>query len=1230
MRMALCVVAGLLMVAQACEAETLVFQENLGNAGLTIDRITDTYVEMTYRLERVEIDDILIDSRVRQQVSIPGVFLPNNEGAPNLPGFGRFVAIPEGAVPRLEILSMRTTRLENLDVLPAPPIPLEGDDSPPTYEEDPGIYSLDARYPAQAVRISDVRNIRGVDAVAVGVTPFQYNPVRRELTVYSEIHVRVDFTGGTGRFGEDRLRSRYWEPILQANLVNYASLPEVDFGRPDSGDNEYEYVIIVPDDPLYIAWADSLKEWRTLQGIDTGVFTLTETGATYGAIETWVNNAYATWSAPPAAILLLADYVTSGGTTGITSPVYNSYCVSDNIYGDVDGDHLPDIVMARMTATPSTIERLVTKAIDYERNPPTNPGFYQNPIMACGWQTERWFTICTEIVYGFLANVHGKTPVREYAIYSGTPGSVWSTNANTSMLVNYFGPNGLGYIPATPAHLNDWGGNATRINNDINAGAFILQHRDHGGTSGWGEPDYDIYDLSGLSNDDLPFVFSINCLTGMFDMSGECFTEAFHRMEHGALGLIGATEISYSFVNDAFVFGLYDCMWPEFDPGYPNEGPLADHGILRPAFANASGKHYLYASSWPYNPSDKEVTYHLFHAHTDAFQQLYSEIPQNLTVQHLGVLPIGLSSFEVTANDGSLIALTVDGQIIGVAQGTGGPVDVPIVPQMEPGLMTVTVTGANYYRYSAEVHVISPEGPFLLLDENTLADTGGDNDGIVDVGEPIELVTFLENLGNASSTNTVGVLTSTGNVVFTDDTETWGSIGSDEIKPCDGAFDLMVAPGTPDQTEVEFTLSVTCDETTFVYEFSYVAEAPIVDIVSWYVDDSVGGDADHMAEPGETVDIIFRLGNTGHEDAPNVTGTLQCFSPLVTINQNTGTVSSVPESGEADLIGYNVTVDPACPEETTINLSLTLSADFGYEITLSTPLPISPFFDEFEQPLGWTISGTASAGNWTMADPEGTEYNTYPCQPEDDHSPAPGRRCMVTGPLAGSTAGQYDVDGGTTILTSPLFDLSEAIGTTLEYWRWYTNDLGQSPGEDWWTVEVSDDDGAAWIDLERTEESAAEWTKFSFQLEDYIDLTSLVRIRFTAADEGAASLVEAAVDDFLLYLVTENPTDVAENREGHFGGEGLILAQNRPNPFNPQTEICFRLDSRNPARTTVRIYDTTGRRVRTLVDENLPAGEHRVVWNGKDAAGRAVASGVYFYRITWNGRSETKRMVLLK
>ena len=78
----------------------------------------------------------------------------------------------------------------------------------------------------------------------------------------------------------------------------------------------------------------------------------------------------------------MADYST--GTNGITSPgfshPYDGTYISDNIYADVTGNDLPDIIFARMTAQNEThLQIMVTKFLDYERNPPTSENFYNNP-----------------------------------------------------------------------------------------------------------------------------------------------------------------------------------------------------------------------------------------------------------------------------------------------------------------------------------------------------------------------------------------------------------------------------------------------------------------------------------------------------------------------------------------------------------------------------------------------------------------------------------------------------------------------------------------------------------------------------------------------------------------------------------------------------------------------------------------------------------------------------------
>ncbi len=436
-RMALVTALALVFVSVLSQAAVHQFEENRDSGGLHLVREDGSFVEIAYRIESLRLDDVHTGGEALKQLTVPGLFLPGPEGAPDLPGFSRFIAIPEGATARFEVVRATTETIAGVDLAPGVRVPFENDDSPLVYRKDPAIYSVDALYPLEPVTLSAPTELRGVDVVVLAVTPFQYNPVAKELLVTTDIEIRVSFEGG-GRFGEDRLRNRYWEPILEQHLLNYASLPVIDFTDTPSRDEygEYEYVIVTPDDPAYTSWADSLRQWRTLQGIDTGVVTLTDIGSgTTGGIEDWIDEAYTTWVTPPVAILFLGDYVASGSTDGITSPIYDAYCVSDNIYADVDGENLPDIVVSRMTATPATIGDLVSKVIDYERHPVTDPGFYDHPIVAGGYQTDRWFILCTEIIYGFWTNVLGKSPVREYAIVDLPPGSQWSTYWRTQAII---------------------------------------------------------------------------------------------------------------------------------------------------------------------------------------------------------------------------------------------------------------------------------------------------------------------------------------------------------------------------------------------------------------------------------------------------------------------------------------------------------------------------------------------------------------------------------------------------------------------------------------------------------------------------------------------------------------------------------------------------------------------------------------------------------------------------
>jgi photosystem II stability/assembly factor-like uncharacterized protein len=90
----------------------------------------------------------------------------------------------------------------------------------------------------------------------------------------------------------------------------------------------------------------------------------------------------------------------------------------------------------------------------------------------------------------------------------------------------------------------------------------------------------------------------------------------------------------------------------------------------------------------------------------------------------------------------------------------------------------------------------------------------------------------------------------------------------------------------------------------------------------------------------------------------------------------------------------------------------------------------------------------------------------------------------------------------------------------------------------------------------------------------------------------------------------------------------LALEQSYPNPFNPAVTIDFTL--REPTRVALRIFDTSGRLIRTLLDEPRAAGPHRLSWDGRDNTGRSVASGVYFYRLRTGLGTMTRKMILAR
>ncbi len=143
------------------------------------------------------------------------------------------------------------------------------------------------------------------------------------------------------------------------------------------------------------------------------------------------------------------------------------------------------------------------------------------------------------------------------------------------------------------------------------------------------------------------------------------------------------------------------------------------------------------------------------------------------------------------------------------------------------------------------------------------------------------------------------------------------------------------------------------------------------------------------------------------------------------------------------------------------------------------------------------------------------------------------------------------------------------------------------------------------------------WTQYSYSLDDY-------------ANQNIRIAIQCVSDDAFIFMVDQVQIEAPGGTSNQPEIAPLVsqLIGNYPNPFNPETRIAFSTVENGPV--AIDIYNVKGQKVRTLLNENREAGNHSVVWNGKDDNGKNVASGVFFYRMKSGKYSSTKKMILMK
>jgi hypothetical protein len=618
------VIVGILILGSLMpiiKADGVIQKENGLSSMVNYEYTSENELLVTFHLPEFSETQINTEQGAFIQLEIPNAGFIGTIGTPQLPAVSKLIAVSTDhcswEVTQAQIREIRPTE----KIYPVQnPQPDNGNDDP-VFVYDPSAYQQNQQYPGRVAEITDHGNIRDIPFMKIQFCPLQYNPAQQRLTIYDTIVVKLLFTPTESLTVEPDYTQKDFYPYYSNVFDNWHGFLANTVIHQQTIDKNTgcDYLIITHEN--YYAQAVELAQWKQYTGYLVKVVNVTFIGTTYQQIRSFLIDAYTSWTPRPSYVVLIGD------AEWVPTTYYNGVA-TDLWYAAVDGqDYYPDLFIGRIPAdTAQQAEVMIQKTITYEHTPPMVPSFYNNFVVAAYFQDDntngyedRRFVLTSEEVRDYLLT-QGYEGQRIYV----TDSYVTPTHYNN----DYYADG-----EPLPAELLRptfaWDGDAQDICTAIQQGIFLLNHRDHGMESGWGDPYFTSDDFDSFSNGDLlPVVFSINCLTGKFD-TGECFCEEFLRKnDGGAVAVFGATEVSYSGYNDYFCRGLYDGMWPEFDTTVGDDIPLYHLGeILN------YGKVFM-AQTWGDPWGYEEYQFELFHCFGDPSLDMYTALPGSLEVTY--------------------------------------------------------------------------------------------------------------------------------------------------------------------------------------------------------------------------------------------------------------------------------------------------------------------------------------------------------------------------------------------------------------------------------------------------------------------------------------------------------------------------------------------------------------------------------------------------------------------
>ena len=885
------------------------------------EKITEQTAEVQFDLPQYKIENVLVNGENYKRINCSAQALTSKIGYPELPTFSGLFSISSTGVYKLENININTEEIIS-DYLAYPRQTFEREQRGNEFVRNEGFYDNPNIYPANIINISDPVILRDQRMINISINPFQYDSERQELRVIRKVSFdlkKIDSPGINRKTRKGKI-SRFFEPLYRSIMVNYEEINRnEDYQRPC-------YLFIYPDNNTVETDLAVLTTWKHKKGFEVHTASTLETGASLTSIKAYIQEAYDTWENPPEFVCLVGD---AGGNFSIPTGhldggMYNGE--GDHFYTMLEGDDiLADVFIGRLSFNDILeFETIISKILNYEKNPYLGDLEWYNRALMLGDPTD-----------------------------SG-PSTV-TTNQSIVEMMSYEVPD----IDCIEIYEGNW---VNSISTNLNQGVLYFHYRGFANMSGWNNTN-----TLNLNNGYmLPVVTHITCVTGDFEGTYDCRSEAFLKAgspstPKGAIAAIGtATGNTHTCFNNIVSAGTFFGIFQ--DKIYNMGGALT------------RGKVALY-NNYPTNPANHVHQFSYWNnLMGDPGMEVWTGIPQAMMVQYSSFVPLGANYLEVIVEDNLgdplsnawVTALRGEEEIFATGYtDEAGRIMLPVEAE-SLGEVNLTVTKHNFIphlgSFEIEEYDVYVNHTEYLIDDDNSGFSIGNSDGLINPGEIIELNIELMNYGTVAANGvSLSVISNSECLNIIDPDSNYGTIQPQTTAYPQDPILLEISSNALGGSQLDIELSIT-DGTGNSWEdlLHLLVTGPYMYISSYQI-----WDGNLMLEPGETAQLSVILENIGLTQINGVEGVLTSPNNFIIVEDDYGFFGDIVAGGQSENSSdtYTITANSALINGSQVSFQIELINQEGFIQTLSFLLPV---------------------GEITESDPVGPDNYGYYCYDDSD------------------------------------------------------------------------------------------------------------------------------------------------------------------------------------------------------------------------------------------------------